>query len=106
MSDRVIERLLEDESLTADLVDSAARRLLEWVVGQAEAILEPRSHGSAEESGQRLQALRRTARLVAELAGQSPPDLQLQIVNTLLGGLVGHWPNDLSDEGEPGDPSL
>ncbi len=76
-----VERLLEDPSLTAELVDPAARLLLKWGREQAEAIAR---EAAAEEIGQRLTALRQTMRRFARLAGNVPADLQPQQVETIL----------------------
>jgi len=81
---RAVERILEDESLTAALTDPTARLLLEWGVSQTKAILREMMDCSEEETARRLNALRRTIRRIARLAGQVPPDRQLQQVQALL----------------------
>ncbi len=70
-----VERLLEDEALTADLVDAAARRLLDWGIAQVTVIL--RETGAAsEEARARLAALRQQMRAIARQVGQLPPEEQ------------------------------
>lgn len=80
-----VERILEDESLTAELVDPAATTLLDWGVKQAEAIA--RRSGAQAELDTRLNALRRTLKRVGQCAGQSPPEVQNERVQALLSGL-------------------
>lgn len=78
-----IERLLEDESLTADLVDAGARVLIDWTISRAEAILRE-TEGAPEKRRERLAALRHTMRHISELAGQSSPKEQAEQVQALL----------------------
>ncbi|MFN3762227.1 MAG: hypothetical protein ACK4WK_03375 [Anaerolineae bacterium] len=78
-----VERLLEDEALTADLVDAAARHLLDWGIAQVTAIL--RETGAAsEEAGTRLAALRQQMRAIARQVGQLSPDEQASALQRLL----------------------
>ncbi len=78
-----VERLLEDEALTADLVDAAARRLLDWGIMQVTAIL--RETGAAsEEARTRLAALRQQMRAIARQVGQLSPDEQPSALQRLL----------------------
>jgi len=80
---RAIEHLLEDESLTADLVDQAARILIEWVQTRAGAILQE-TEGAPEERRARLTALQRTGRRIARRVGKSRPDEQPAGLKTFL----------------------
>lgn len=78
-----VERLLEDEALTADLVDEAARRLLDWGIAQVTAIV--RETGAAsEEARARLAALRGRMREMARQVGQLPPEEQASALQGLL----------------------
>lgn len=78
-----VERILGDESLTADLADTAARRLLEWATVEAERIVRE-TEGSPRERQARLRTLRRTVRRIAkEAKGESSAD-QLERVQALL----------------------
>lgn len=70
-----VDRLLEDEALTADLVDAAARRLLDWGIAQVTATLQE-TGALSEEAQARLVALRRRMRDVARQVGQLPPEEQ------------------------------
>jgi hypothetical protein len=78
-----VERLLENEALTADLVDEAARRLLDWGIARATAILRE-GGGASEETQARLAALRRRMREIARQVGQWPPDEQATALQRLL----------------------
>jgi hypothetical protein len=77
-----VERILEDESLTAELVDPAATTLLDWGVKQAEAIA--RRSGAQAELDTRLNALRHMLKRIGQCAGQSPPKAQNERVKKLL----------------------
>lgn len=78
-----VERLLEDEALTADLVDAAARSLLDWGIAQTIATVQE-AGGLNEEAQARLAALRRRMREIARQAGQLPPEDQVSAVQRLL----------------------
>lgn len=80
---QAIERLLEDEGLTGDLVDPAARRLLDWGIAQTTRILEE-TQGSLQERAARLEALRRRMRAIAREVGQTPPDQQEAALREIL----------------------
>ncbi|MCS7179379.1 MAG: hypothetical protein RML46_08925 [Anaerolineae bacterium] len=78
-----VERLLDDEALTADLVDEAARCLLNWGIAQATAMV--RETGAlTEETQARLAALRRQMRTLAREVGQLPPDEQTSALQRRL----------------------
>ena len=79
----IFERIFEDESLTADLTDTAAQRLLEWATREAERIVQE-TEGSPRERKARLHALRRAVRRIAEEARGKPPTGQLEWVQALL----------------------
>jgi len=69
-----VERILEDESLTADLADDAARTLLDWGVARAKGL------------GQRKKFtdLRRAMKRVNREAGKAAPKAQVERVRALL----------------------
>ncbi len=96
---RAVERLLEDEALTADLVDAAARLLLDWGIAQVTTVL--REAGAASEEAQtRLAALRQQMRAIARQVGQLSPDEQTSALQRLLGkdpgpAAVGSTPNEV-----------
>lgn len=77
-----VERILEDESLTAELVDPAATTLLDWGVKQAEVIAQ--SSESQAELDTHLNALRHMLKRISQSAGQSPPEVQNERVKKLL----------------------
>jgi hypothetical protein len=79
-----IERLLEDVSLTTDLIDDAAKALLDWGVTQAKAIVQQKEGLSPEELGARLADLRRTLKRVSRKAGQVVPEAQAAQVQAML----------------------
>jgi hypothetical protein len=79
-----IERLLEDVSLTADLIDDAAKLLLDWGVAQTKAVAQQVEGLSPEELGARLADLRRTLKRVSREAGQAEPEAQAAQVQALL----------------------
>jgi hypothetical protein len=79
-----IERLLEDVSLTADLIDDAAKLLLDWGVAQTKTVAQQAEGLSSEELGARLADLRRTLKRVSKKAGQVEPEAQAAQVQTLL----------------------
>jgi hypothetical protein len=74
------ERILEDEALTADLLDPAAKELLDWGVARVEALA-----GQAEELDARLADLRRTLKHIAAQAGEEiTPEAQVERMHGLL----------------------
>lgn len=77
---RAAERILEDESLTADLGDDAAGLLLDWGAAQAEAI----ARRAQQALDAQLQALRRTMNRINRQAGRVPLEDQPQRVHALL----------------------
>ncbi len=80
-----VERILEDESLTADLLDPAARILLDWGVARAEALATRAESFVPEELDTRLADLRRTLKRVARQAGaEATPEAQIERVRSLL----------------------
>ncbi len=79
----VVERLLEDESLTADLVDSAARHLLDWGIARATAMVQE-AGGVSAEVRDRLAALRQQMRALARRVGEMPPEEQTAALQKLL----------------------
>ena len=77
------ERILEDEALTADLLDSPAKMLLDWGVARAEALA-----GQANDLDARLADLRRMLKHVAQQAGEEiTPEAQVERVRGLLAEL-------------------
>jgi hypothetical protein len=83
-----VERLLEDVSLTADLIDDAAKLLLDWGVTQTKAVAQQAEGLSPEELGARLADLRRTLKRVGKEAGQVEPEAQAAQVQALLSQIV------------------
>ena len=81
---QAIERLLEDVSLTADLIDDAAKLLLDWGTAQVKAVVQQKDELPTEELGARLANLRRTLKRVSKEAGQTAPEDQAAQVQTLL----------------------
>ena len=57
---RAVERLLEDESLTADLIDGAAKVLLDWGLARVGAMAQQETGGilSPEELDAQISQLR------------------------------------------------
>lgn len=80
-----IERLLEDEGLTADLIDPAARQLLEWGTAQVNRIFREAASAPAEIQAH-LSDLRREIRAIARQVGQLPPEEQPDALRMLLKG--------------------
>ncbi len=78
-----VERLLEDEGLTADLVDPAARYLLGWGIARATAIVREAGASPAEAQA-RLAALRQQMRTLARRVGELRPDEQVAALQKLL----------------------
>ena len=81
---RLIEQFLGDESLTEDLVDDAARLLLDWGTTRLGAAIPPSEEISSDELDARTSRLRRMMRRINERAGQSSPDRQAERVRMLL----------------------
>jgi hypothetical protein len=79
-----IERLLEDVSLTTDLIDDAAKLLLNWGVTQTKTVVQQMEGLSPEEIGARLADLRHTVKRISKEAGQAAPEAQAARVQTLL----------------------
>ncbi|MBO9370057.1 MAG: hypothetical protein J7575_03035 [Chloroflexi bacterium] len=78
-----VERLLEDEALTADLVDPAARHLLDWGIARATAIVREAGASPAEAQA-RLAALRQQMRALARRVGEMLPEEQAAALQRLL----------------------
>lgn len=97
---RIAERILEDPTLTGDLIDPAARFLLEWGVRRAERIMEHTAGQGQEDAARQLALLRHTIRRINALAGQVPPAEQLQRVQTLLNNI------ERPEESELDEPPL
>jgi hypothetical protein len=81
---RAVERILEDESLTADLTDVAAQFLLDWGLVQAETMVRQAEGLLGEEIDTHLTALRRTMKRIGKQAGKSAPEAQVERVQALL----------------------
>jgi glycine cleavage system pyridoxal-binding protein P len=84
MARRLADRILEDESLTADLIDDAASALLDWGVAQAEAMAELAERLSQEELNAYLADLRHTIKHINKQAGEAMPEAQVERVQALL----------------------
>lgn len=95
-----VERLIEDEALTADLVDAAARPLLDWGIAQVTAIV--RETGAvSDEVRARLGALRQQMRDIARQVGQLPPEEQSVALQRML-ETFGPPPEGSGQETAPG----
>jgi len=86
-----VERLLDDEALTADLVDPAARYLLDWGIARATVIVQE-AGGALPEAQARLAALRQQMRALARRVGEMPPEEQAAALQKLLTE-EGQWPD-------------
>ncbi len=82
-----IERLLGDESLTSDLVDEAARLLLDWGATQLDAAFQPPEERTRTDLGAHVSRLKRLMRHVNRRAGQASADRQPDRVRMLLSRL-------------------
>jgi hypothetical protein len=78
------ERLLEDETLTADLVDDAAKLLLDWGLEMAKRAVQQANGLPSEEIDLRLTELRRTMKQINREVGQVEPEAQAEQLQTLL----------------------
>ena len=81
---RAAEALLDDEGLTDDLIDQAARPLLRWGLAQAEALLHRQGRPSQEEIEKQILILRQEIKRISRQAGQAPPEAQAARVQSLL----------------------
>jgi hypothetical protein len=86
---RAIEQLLEDESLTDDLVDEAARLLLDWGVTQLDTLFQSAQEPSPAELDACALRLRRLMRRVNRRAGRASADQQAERVREILSHLQG-----------------
>jgi hypothetical protein len=77
------ERLLEDESLTADLVDDAAKLLLEWGLETVKRVLREKDL-PPEEIDTRITELRHTMKRINRKVGQAEPEAQAEQLQMLL----------------------
>lgn len=78
------ERLLEDESLTADLVDDAAKLLLDWGLEMVKRAVQQAEGLPSEEIDARLAELRRTIKRINREVGQIEPEAQTEQLQILL----------------------
>jgi len=69
-----VERILEDESLTADLTDDAAKTLLDWGVTRAKELGQEKKFAD----------LRRAMKRISREAGKAAPEAQAEWVRALL----------------------
>jgi hypothetical protein len=79
-----VEQIVEDESLTADLVDEAAQILLDWSTAQVEAAFAETEGLSQAALNACVARLRRSLKRINRRAGQATPDRQAQRVRSLL----------------------
>jgi hypothetical protein len=82
--DHLAGRILEDESLTAELTDQAARVLLDWGVARAEALATHAEETPSFDVDAALVELRRAMRRLAKLAGTARPEAQVERLHELL----------------------
>jgi len=81
-----VERILEDETPTADLT-AAAQSLLDWGLARAKAIAQQAEYLSPESLSQldaHLAALRRTMKRIGQQVGDATPEVQMEQVQILL----------------------
>ena len=99
-----VEQILEDESLTADLVDEAAQVLLDWSTAQVEAAFAETEELSQAELDACVARLRRLLKRINRQAGQATADRQAQRVRSLLARMESGAENDGEGEcgGSPG----
>lgn len=90
-----VERLLEDETLTSDLVDQAARVLLDWGVEQVSWIAQQADGVASSKLDAHLATIRRAMKRISKRAGEAPPGRQRERVRALLGKMFPDM------EGEP-----
>ncbi len=81
---RAVERILEDESLTADLTDEAALSLLNWGLAQVKALSQQAERYSPEELDSHIHVLRRTMKRIGHKAGQAQPEAQIERIQAML----------------------
>ncbi len=86
---RAIEQLLADESLTDDLVDEAARLLLDWGMIQLDALFQSAQEPSPAELDACALCLRRLMKRINRRAGRASADQQAERVREILSGLEG-----------------
>ena len=102
---RSVERLSEDETLTADLIDEAAKALLDWGLARANAVAQQEAGEilSPDEFDAQISQLRRTMKRISKQASESLPDTQTQQVQELLAEIEtidGMAPTELCQEVE------
>lgn len=81
---RLVERLLEDESLTSDLVDDAAATLLDWGKTQVQALVQQADGLRQKELAAGFASLRHAMRRISKQAGETTPEMQTERVRALL----------------------
>jgi hypothetical protein len=81
---RAVEQLLEDESLTDDLVDEAASVLLDWGIRQLDAAFRGSDGLSPPELRRCSSRLRRMMRRINERVGRCSADQQAERVRMIL----------------------
>lgn len=88
---RAAESILDNESLTADLDDAAAKVLLDWGIACAELVARETADLSAQEAGEaidsRLRAIRRLMRQVRQWA-TNRPDMDAETGAKLLNEII------------------
>jgi len=82
--DHLAGRILEDETLTADLTDQAARVLLDWGLARAEVLATRVEDTPSFDVDAALTGLRRAMRRLAKLAGTARPESQVERLHELL----------------------
>jgi hypothetical protein len=79
-----VEHILEDESLTADLVDDAAAALLEWAAQRAEAVVQRAEPVPSSVRDDHIALIRWAMKRVNQVVGQYAPEDQVAYVRALL----------------------
>lgn len=83
-SRRLVERMLEDESLTSGLVDDAAAALLDWGKMQVKALVRQAGGLWQEKLDKGFADLRHAMRYISKQVGETTPEMQIERVHTLL----------------------
>ncbi|HDQ73203.1 MAG TPA: hypothetical protein ENN19_14090 [Chloroflexi bacterium] len=102
---RAVESLLEDEAITADLIDEAACPLLDWGIAQVDRLAEREEDDeiSPQQLEHRLTALRRKMKYIGRKAGEVPPEAQAERVRALIAEIELPAPVEQTSETDKND---
>jgi hypothetical protein len=81
---RLVERMLEDESLTSGLIDDAAAVLLDWGKTRLQALVQQAEGLWQNGLDKAFANLRHTMRDISKQAGKATPEMQIDQVHALL----------------------